>query len=350
MNKLNALPKKKVGYFDGVIVYLFAILANLGAQFIVGFVGGGLDLVTGKNVMTSDYFQLVCMLVFQLAFLAVPIIYCTCVKKVRPQLLSPITKPAPEVFLSIALPFITLLGFFLPAQYFGIGLDKIGYNLNPGVDLSSPGKMVLGIIVMCVAAPIAEELIFRGFLLSGLKTQFNDYVAALLCALSFTFMHMNPEQTVYQFFLGYTCALTALKCRNLIAPMIIHSLSNLVAVLLGIPVLNKLVDKAFVSLSRNTVAAVLVTVALAVAAGALIFCICYVMNKIRSRREACAVSAAANADDKQADGIAEEGEQEKTAQPENKKLPTILYWVTVGLCAIMWITVFVSSMITLPTV
>ena len=45
-------------------------------------------------------------------------------------------------------------------------------------------------------------------------------------------MHMNPEQTVYQFFLGSACSYIVICTGNILCSIIVHSVSNLLAFLL----------------------------------------------------------------------------------------------------------------------
>ena len=89
--------KKEVGYLDGIMVLLLAIAGNLGVQLIAGIIVGA-----GQ---TSNYAQLVCMIIFQLVFAAVPVIYYSA-KKIRPALAFPVNKPRPSLALAPLLPVI----------------------------------------------------------------------------------------------------------------------------------------------------------------------------------------------------------------------------------------------------
>lgn len=277
--------KTKVQYGDGLIVYLFAIVANLAVQFVLSAVAmGGGALTGGGNLLENDYFQLVCMLLLQAAFLAVPCVFYGLKKKSVPLFSSPLCKPHASIALSVLLPVLSICGFYLPAAYFGVFLEKIGYPLSAGVSLDTAGKFVLGVFVMVLAAPFVEEVIFRGFLLNSLRQKFNPYVASLLCAVAFSLMHMNPEQTVYQFCLGYVCSLAVIKSNNLLAGVVTHAGSNLIAVLLDVGPITRVAERVLDALTATSVSAVLSTLLLLTVCGAAIYFVCYAMEKLRAKK------------------------------------------------------------------
>ena len=349
--------RKEVG-IDGVLIYLLAIAANLAAQFLVSIAAEVADAAFGKNIANSDYFQFAAMLCFQIAFFSVPCIYYGVIKKYTPVLSAPLKKPEPNIILSLLLPVLCIAGFIIPAQYFSVFLYKIGYNLSAGINFDTPGKLAFGIILVVIIAPCVEELIFRGFLLSGLRTKFNKYAAAALCAAAFSLMHMNPEQTVYQFFLGFVCALAAIESGNLLAPIIIHGLSNLIAVLLDFNPIAEYVNRLFSFFSSHVAATVFIALGLALACSAAILFVCRLMGKLKKKTTVCGESVEK----------LEEHEEKESEQVEAKKfVPLVppangaskpqtlyaksgkktglaIYIAAIGLCALMWVFVFVVSM------
>ena len=357
--KINMRTKKEVGFSDGILIYLFAIIANLAAQLLVSLVASAGEMIK-KDLLTSDYFQFAAMLFFQLAFLAVPCIYYGVAKKYTPVLSAPIKKPEPSTFLSLALPFLCIAGFILPAQYFSAFLYKIGYNLSAGINFDTPGKLVCGLLLVCVVAPCVEELIFRGFLLSGLRKKFNKYAAAALCAAAFSLMHMNPEQTVYQFCLGFVCALAAIESGNLLAPVIIHGVSNLIAVLLDLNPIAKYVNKLFAFFDAHAVATVFITLGLALACSAAIYFICRLLGKLKRKDERDGDEIVATPEEPEKESAEVEAKEFAPLVPpspnagqarplvrakSDRKTGVAIYVAAIGLCALMWVFVFITSMI-----
>lgn len=83
--------------------------------------------------------------------------------------------------------------------------------------------------LICVAgifAPLLEETIFRGFLMTSLTKWMPVPVAALLSAAAFAGAHLTPNEFPKLATLGFVLGMTYAKTRNLLAPMVIHSLWN----------------------------------------------------------------------------------------------------------------------------
>jgi len=82
-------------------------------------------------------------------------------------------------------------------------------------------------LLMVVAAPIFEELIFRGIILEGFLRQFDPWQAILGSSFLFGFAHLNPWQFVSGMALGAFIGWVYFRTRSLMACMIIHAAANL---------------------------------------------------------------------------------------------------------------------------
>lgn len=89
----------------------------------------------------------------------------------------------------------------------------------------------LALFVMCVAAPVLEELIFRGIVLKGLLKNYSPWVAIGQSALLFGLIHINPVQIVGAGLIGLLLGWLYYRTRSLWLCMAGHSLNNLVAFL-----------------------------------------------------------------------------------------------------------------------
>ncbi len=345
MDQKKICVRKEVGYFDGLLIFLFAIVANLVMQLVLSVVGLGVVSATGREITQSDYFQLVAMLLLQVAFLSVPVLYYACKKKARPLLAAPLCKPVPGLALSVLLPVLTMVGFSMPAMFFGKFLDKIGYALSAGVGMDTPGKLILGIIAVVIVAPVVEEIIFRGFLLSGLRKQFGPIVSAVMCGAAFALMHMSPEQTIYQFFLGFVCSLAAVYGKNLLACIITHAGSNLLALFAG-----GLSEKATAWLLARPVAAVFVILGLMAACGACISAVLFGLYKFRRKEQPLAAPTAAvdpfDASVPTEDAAKESSAPERPGVSKTERMVGMgIYCGGVGLCLLIWIFVFAAALL-----
>jgi uncharacterized protein len=90
---------------------------------------------------------------------------------------------------------------------------------------------VVGFLMICVMAPVLEELLLRGVLLQGLLRNFPDrpWIAISQSALIFGVMHLNPSQSVATFGLGLLMGWLYYRTRSLWLCMGIHFLNNFFA-------------------------------------------------------------------------------------------------------------------------
>ncbi len=101
------------------------------------------------------------------------------------------------------------------------------------VALFGPGGrgLALALFVGAVAAPIAEETFFRGFLFSGLHSRWGYRKAALLSALVFALFHFEPASIPPLFVLGVLFAALYAQTGSIWPAVILHGASNALALL-----------------------------------------------------------------------------------------------------------------------
>lgn len=77
-----------------------------------------------------------------------------------------------------------------------------------------------------IMAPLIEELIFRGLMLSRLRKGMSDGVAILLSALIFGLAHGQIIWIIYAFVLGVILGLVAVKSESILPTMTLHMVFN----------------------------------------------------------------------------------------------------------------------------
>jgi len=82
-------------------------------------------------------------------------------------------------------------------------------------------------ILMVIAAPILEELIFRGIILEGLLKRYSPIRSILISSFLFGLVHLNPWQFVTGLTMGVFSGWVYFKTRNLTFSIIIHGAANL---------------------------------------------------------------------------------------------------------------------------
>jgi membrane protease YdiL (CAAX protease family) len=117
------------------------------------------------------------------------------------------------------------------------GSDKLPSDL--GVTHST-AALVAASVFVCVIAPIAEELFFRGFLfgaLSGMRVrlggrELGPWIAAVLTAILFGLAHTGSASSQYLIplgFLGFVLCLVRWRTGSLYPCMALHSANNALA-------------------------------------------------------------------------------------------------------------------------
>lgn len=91
---------------------------------------------------------------------------------------------------------------------------------------SDPVALLLFFLTAAVAAPLFEEALFRGFLLPSLTRYMPVWGAILLSSFIFAAAHLSLSEIIPLTLLGAILAWVYTRSRNLLAPMLLHSLWN----------------------------------------------------------------------------------------------------------------------------
>lgn len=89
------------------------------------------------------------------------------------------------------------------------------------------GGIVPYVIAGVILAPIVEELIFRGFMLTRFRRAMPDWLAIGLVGIIFGVIHGNIVQAVYASCLGFVLGAIFVKCNSLYASVLAHFGFNL---------------------------------------------------------------------------------------------------------------------------
>lgn len=116
----------------------------------------------------------------------------------------------------------------LPLQAF---LNSLGYGLSEAEEAASGGLLTdpLTVLYTVLAAPLFEELLFRGFLYGELR-RFGKYLAIFTTAFLFALMHGN----ILQFFLALLIGMLLASVRErfgLRVSILLHAMNNGLALL-----------------------------------------------------------------------------------------------------------------------
>ena len=143
------------------------------------------------------------------------------------------------------LPLVAVIGYFASfivlvsvLRWLVPSLDveqkqDIGFN-----DVTGTGQMLATVLALVVFAPFAEEVLFRGFLYTGLRRRLTFAVSTILTSLLFGAAHLlgNEQGASLLWIAGIdTMVLSIILCvlrektGRLWAPMLLHAVKNSVA-------------------------------------------------------------------------------------------------------------------------
>ena len=91
---------------------------------------------------------------------------------------------------------------------------------------SAPPADALDIVRVCFAAPVAEELVFRGLVLAGLRTRLDDRAAIAAQALLFAALHGTPAAMLYALGMGLVFSLAAVRTGSIWPGITLHIVNN----------------------------------------------------------------------------------------------------------------------------
>ena len=123
-----------------------------------------------------------------------------------------------------ALPLVVVVSLINQQFWQGQG----GSNPILPIVLEGRDRVALGVFfaTAAIAAPVFEEIVFRGFLLPSLTRYLPVWGAIATSALLFAVAHLNVSEVLPLATLGTVLGFVYTRSRNLLAPMLLHSLWN----------------------------------------------------------------------------------------------------------------------------
>ncbi len=113
----------------------------------------------------------------------------------------------------VALPFVD------PTEQQDTGFSQIAGSF----------EYILAFISLVIVAPVAEEVLFRGYLFGKLRKHASAWVAILVTSLLFAFVHFQWNVALDVFALSIILCLLRIVSGSLWAPILLHMIKNGVA-------------------------------------------------------------------------------------------------------------------------
>ena len=124
----------------------------------------------------------------------------------------------------VALPLVVVVSLINQQLWQGQG----GSNPLLSLALQAQDQVALAIFFFtaAIAAPLFEEFLFRGFLLPSLTRYLPVWGAIVASSLLFAVAHLSLSEILPLTVLGIVLGVVYTRSRNLLAPMLVHSLWN----------------------------------------------------------------------------------------------------------------------------
>ena len=97
--------------------------------------------------------------------------------------------------------------------------------VNPVVRIIQNSNAYINFIILCIIAPIFEEIFFRKLLIDR-TIKYGAALSIILSAILFGLFHGNLNQFFYTFLIGGFFAYVYIKTGNIIYPIILHAIIN----------------------------------------------------------------------------------------------------------------------------
>ncbi len=240
----TAMDEKKYlrNYYDSKDsgkAFIFAMLALFAVTIVATIVA-----LSVANIIGVDYNEVTTSLPFvicnafcgPIAFVSTYLIYSKCSKISFKAINLNFRMGYKNTLLCIAVAFIALFGL----QFYIGGVDEIlrliGYNVNDGLlglPLDNVGWLFLNMFLYAFLPAIAEEIIFRGVILQGLRKNMSDSISILISAALFALMHCNLQQLVFPMLIGLILGWIATRTGSLLSSIIVHFVNNSITIFLA---------------------------------------------------------------------------------------------------------------------
>lgn len=223
-----------VGQSAWVLLGLFGI-----ATFAVGIIFGTLphDIVEYLGRTTPGLLLAIAILyiVALAVIVGIPVGIRYWFTRKRPDIRKLLGIDTPLKFKALAWVPLAWLGYFVATVVVTmIALNFPGFNADQSQDvpfrnLNSANDLLIAFMGLVVFAPVAEEMLFRGYLFGKLRAVSNFWVSTIATSLVFGIAHQQWNVGIDVFVLSIFLCLLREKTGNIWAGMLLHGLKNSIA-------------------------------------------------------------------------------------------------------------------------
>ena len=101
---------------------------------------------------------------------------------------------------------------------------------SPIAEASTYQGLIISMLITVICAPISEELLFRSIIFKRTSGRFNIYIGMIFSSIIFGILHIELA-IIGAFIFGIACCILYIKYKNILIPITVHFLNNLLSFL-----------------------------------------------------------------------------------------------------------------------
>lgn len=216
----------EVKILPAVFWYIFTMIIVLLGAFIV-FFSSDINILDDNNLLSlisTTLFIIVLLYKFRVNKNKLLLMIKDYIKKVNIKELGGVVATQLCLSMGISLLLIGIIYFTFP----NILNDLLSESSVE--EVYNYSGLFISMLITVVCAPIMEELFFRAIIFKRISRKSNIYIGMIISSLVFGLLHIELA-IIGAFIFGIACCILYIKYKNILIPMTIHFLNNLIAFL-----------------------------------------------------------------------------------------------------------------------
>lgn len=217
---------KEVKILPAVFWYVFTMIIVILGAFII-YLSSDINLIDNDNLLSlisTVLFIIILLYKFRVNKNKLLLMIKDYIKKINIKELGGVVATQLCLSMGISLLLIGIVYFTLPNMLNNL-LSESSVS-----EVSTYGGLFVSMLITVVCAPIMEELFFRAVIFKRISRKFNIYIGMLISSLIFGLLHIELA-VIGAFIFGIACCILYIKYKNILIPMTVHFLNNLIAFL-----------------------------------------------------------------------------------------------------------------------
>lgn len=217
---------KEVKILPAVFWYIFTMIIVILGAFII-YLSSDINLIDNDNLLSlisTVLFIIILLYKFRVNKNKLLLMIKDYIKKINIKELGGVVATQLCLSMGISLLLIGIVYFTFPNMLNNL-LSESSVS-----EVSTYGGLFISMLITVVGAPIMEELFFRAIIFKRISRKFNIYIGIVISSLVFGLLHIELA-IIGAFIFGIACCILYIKYKNILIPMTVHFLNNLIAFL-----------------------------------------------------------------------------------------------------------------------